>query len=785
MKKSKRIFVLLFTLVFAASLFVAPTKPTKAESTDTKSISFEKDDSAPERLKRLTKSRRTDDQHVSGVHSDPSTFEKNFVLTVDQKEYTITEIDKVVNEILNDNMSDLEKYYTLAIWANKRVEYDGDFWSGGYDFDYYSHQWDSYGCMKEDEKSVCAGIAIFYADLCHAADLPCRYVRTNPEYLDHTINYIPNINGHAYYADITENTFIMSENSTGSFEPNIDKEFAYITEEGRCLDMTYDYREEDDDDELYTSTYIKDFYDVPYSDWFNEYALHKNTTKRFGAEYVEKGSGLAGTHYASYKTTPSQKNVLPDLWFLEDFYKDPAAVKATILNKEFDDQVLNIRGLKQSYDCDTIEELEESVRQDMSISYFPSSENGEVVAKTANLSEGNDYTMECVEFDAANHKAKIRIGSAGEYSGEKIIELQLHTAVVTKAPEKVKKLEYDGKEQKLISPGVAENGQIQYAIGNEKEPTGEFSPIIPTAVNAGTYYIWYKAIGDDTHVDSEPQCMERPGTIARKPMECFMEDITIKVGEQAVITPEFDVDIPLKYTFENDDEDIALVDEKGVVTGLKEGTASVFIEFDLKYESSNYAAPDTVSFDVIVEPGDPDGITDAKVKLSKTKFTYNGKTRKPKILTIKGIKVQEGTDYTIYMPKCFGRSSKNVGSYTMIIIGKGKLTGVTEATYTINPKGTTLKKLKKAKKGVVIKWKKQSKKMSKSRITGYQIKLATNKKFTKNKKTINIKGYKKNTTTVKKLKSGKKYYGKIRTYKVVRGKKLYSTWSKVKTVKTK
>ena len=99
-----------------------------------------------------------------------------------------------------------------------------------------------------------------------------------------------------------------------------------------------------------------------------------------------------------------------------------------------------------------------------------------------------------------------------------------------------------------------------------------------------------------------------------------------RVGRNGVATDrylpvaEFDVDIPLKYTFENYDEDIALVDEKGVVTGLKEGTASVFIEFDLKYESSNYAAPDTVSFDVIVGPGDPDGITDAKVKLSKTKL---------------------------------------------------------------------------------------------------------------------------------------------------------------------
>ena len=88
------------------------------------------------------------------------------------------------------------------------------------------------------------------------------------------------------------------------------------------------------------------------------------------------------------------------------------------------------------------------------------------------------------------------------------------------------------------------------------------------------------------------------------------------------------------------------------------------------------------------------------------------------------------------MPKHFNRSSKDVGSYTLIIVGKGQYTGVTEATYKINPKGTTLKKVKKAKKAAVVKWKKQKKKMSKSRITGYQIKLATNSKFSKNKKTV-------------------------------------------------
>ena len=64
-----------------------------------------------------------------GVHADPAVFEKDFCLTVDQKIYTITEIERVVSEIIKPEMSDLEKYYTLAIWVNKHVEYDWEFWS--------------------------------------------------------------------------------------------------------------------------------------------------------------------------------------------------------------------------------------------------------------------------------------------------------------------------------------------------------------------------------------------------------------------------------------------------------------------------------------------------------------------------------------------------------------------------------------------------------------------------------------------------------------------------------
>ena len=67
--------------------------------------------------------------------------------------------------------------------------------------------------------------------------------------------------------------------------------------------------------------------------------------------------------------------------------------------------------------------------------------------------------------------------------------------------------------------------------------------------------------------------------------------------------------------------------------------------------------------------------------------------------------------------------------------------------------------------------------------SGYQIKLSTNKKFTKKTtKTIKVKSSK---STVKKLKRKKKYYVKVRAYKTKNGKTVYSAWSKIKTVKTK
>ena len=80
------------------------------------------------------------------------------------------------------------------------------------------------------------------------------------------------------------------------------------------------------------------------------------------------------------------------------------------------------------------------------------------------------------------------------------------TATVTKAPE-AKTLTYNGQEQALVNAGTVQGGTMQYALGENATtaPADDlYTTSIPTATNAGTYFVWYKALGDATHSDSNP-----------------------------------------------------------------------------------------------------------------------------------------------------------------------------------------------------------------------------------------------------------------------------------------
>ncbi len=87
-------------------------------------------------------------------------------------------------------------------------------------------------------------------------------------------------------------------------------------------------------------------------------------------------------------------------------------------------------------------------------------------------------------------------------------------------------------------------------------------------------------------------------------------------------------------------------------------------------------------------------------------------------------------------------------------------------------------KLVKGKKKVTVKWKKVK------NIDGYFIQYGTDKTL-KKRKTVKIKNPKKVKKLIKKLKSGKKYYFRVKAYKIINGKRKNSKWCKIKSVKVK
>ena len=164
----------------------------------------------------------------------------------------------------------------------------------------------------------------------------------------------------------------------------------------------------------------------------------------------------------------------------------------------------------------------------------------------------------------------------------------------------------------------------------------------------------------------------------------------------------------------------------------------------------------------------------SEITLSNTTYTYDGKEKKPTV-TVTNINrdIVSANNYTVNYS-----DNKNVGKATVTIIFNGNYDATVSKIFTINPKPTKITSFKAKSKGFTIKWKKIA-----AQVDGYQIQYSNNRKF-KAAKTVTVKGKKKNTISISKLKSKKKYYVRIRSCKKVGKTKYYSAWSKTKSLKT-
>lgn len=106
--------------------------------------------------------------------------------------------------------------------------------------------------------------------------------------------------------------------------------------------------------------------------------------------------------------------------------------------------------------------------------------------------------------NAVTYYPKWKIFGDANHNDTEPVELTVSIAKVTPivtAPVAKTTLVYSAEAQQLVNAGSTNFGTLQYTTSEN----GQFSTIIPTGTNAGTYYVWYRVLGDSNINDVPPE----------------------------------------------------------------------------------------------------------------------------------------------------------------------------------------------------------------------------------------------------------------------------------------
>ena len=257
---------------------------------------------------------------------------------------------------------------------------------------------------------------------------------------------------------------------------------------------------------------------------------------------------------------------------------------------------------------------------------------------------------------------KVTVTGLGEYqskSGPQIHVFEItKTASTVTTPPAAKELTYNGSAQELVTAGTAEGGTMMYALGTDASVApaeSAFTTSIPKETDAGTYYVWYKAAGDDNHNDSAPESV--PVTINKAEInEVTLTNYVIKLNSGQTVSVKTvtagDVTVPADTGYT---ADIPVYTEEGSYT------VTVTAKAD-----SNFSGSKTATFHV-VEPG-------AKILVSEiyeTEYTYNGTAFEPtlSVTDIDNKPLVKGTDYKVEYS-----DNTNAGYGKVLVYGLGDYT---------------------------------------------------------------------------------------------------------------
>ena len=274
-----------------------------------------------------------------------------------------------------------------------------------------------------------------------------------------------------------------------------------------------------------------------------------------------------------------------------------------------------------------------------------------------------NYTVKAVIAETDDYKS----GSAtadftiANYSTTLTITLVIKEKATATAPT-ANELTYNGQEQPLVTAGTAIGGTMQYKLGEN----GTYSETIPKATNAGSYTVYYKAVGDNDHQDSDEDSVD---------VTIGQAAVTVTANAQSKTFG--DADPELTYTA------VGLAGNDKLTGALSRAEGNDVGEYDitagtLTVPSDNY----TLGFTGAKLTINAKDIADAVISLEANEIEYTGNELAPNVTEVTlGQTVLTGDDYEIDAES--DTKGTNYGTYTLTVKGKGNYTGTASKEWKI------------------------------------------------------------------------------------------------------
>ena len=267
----------------------------------------------------------------------------------------------------------------------------------------------------------------------------------------------------------------------------------------------------------------------------------------------------------------------------------------------------------------------------------PNYKNGRITGMNISGTKGRLFTMIVKADEQFSADGQVLMNSILSYTqDEKEVNIDPITlSIKHKTPAIVtdpiaENLIYTGNSVALIKAGSATGGELQYSLDGK-----EYSTTIPTATNAGSYTVYYKAIGDATHTDSDVKGIVVIIKKAAGSISFAQENVSKTFGE-GTFSVELSIVGDGTVNFTSSDETVATVNADGLVTIVNAGsatiTATVTEKADGNYAYATTEATYTVNVATAAMTATAEDVT----------VTYDGKEHTISVVADEGATVKYG-----------------------------------------------------------------------------------------------------------------------------------------------